>query len=84
MSGRLSIDFTDGEGAVVRLLGLVERRGFHVRSISMAGEGEQASMQIHVEPRDAGRSLDVLDLQLRRIVGVRSVSFSSDAAGALQ
>ena len=69
MSARLTIAFAPGEGAVVRMLGLVERRGFKLCGIAMA-EGE---MTLDVEPRDAGRKLDMLDLQLRRLVEVRDV-----------
>ena len=75
MSARILIDFAMAEGAVPRMLGLVERRGFQVRGIGMEEDeaGETASLTLEVSPRDAGRRLDVLDLQLRRLVGVRDV-----------
>ena len=68
MSG-MTITFAPGEGAVVRMLGLVERRGFQLRSIVMS----EGTMTLDVEARDASRRLDVLDLQLRRLAEVRGV-----------
>ncbi|CAA9535948.1 MAG: hypothetical protein AVDCRST_MAG91-3343 [uncultured Sphingomonadaceae bacterium] len=69
MVTRLNIAFAPGEGALVRMLGLVERRGFDVRGVSMA----DGSMMLDVEARDGSRRLDMLDLQLRRLVDVRDV-----------
>ena len=86
MNARVTVDLTAVDGAMVRLLGLVERRGFRLRGVAMTeqGEGETASVTLDIEPRDAGRSLETLDLQLRRLIEVRDVSYSStQAAGAL-
>lgn len=74
MSG-VTIAFAPGEGAVVRMLGLVERRGFQVRSIVMS----EGSMTLDVEARDASRKLDMLDLQLRRLHEVRDVQIAQAA-----
>lgn len=76
MSGRIEIDFAMAEGAVLRMLGLVERRGFEVRGISMAERQGQGSLALDVRPRDAGRRLEVIAAQLRRLHDVRQVSFS--------
>ena len=85
MNARISIDFDRAEGAVLRLIGLVERRGFEVRGIAMgehASDGT-ASMTLDVSPRDAGRRLEVLDLQLRRLHGVRSIATFAPPAGSV-
>ena len=74
MNGRLIIDFGAEEGAVIRIVGLVERRGFELRGIAMSGECPRASLTLDVTARDAGRRLDVLDLQLQRLTGVSRVS----------
>ena len=74
MSGRVVIDFAAAEGAVVRMIGLVERRGFRVRGIAMAEEEERASLTLDLQPLDAKRCLDVLALQLQRLHEVRNVS----------
>ena len=76
MSPQVTIDFTAAEGAVVRMIGLVERRGFRVRGISMAEESDKSSMRLDVQPLDDKRSLDVLALQLGRLHEVRNVSVS--------
>ena len=74
MNGRLEIGFAMNEGAVMRLLGVVERRGFEVRGISMAeakdGEG---AIALEVRARDASRSLDIVAGQLQRLHDVRKV-----------
>lgn len=75
MSARMSIEFDVGEGAVVRMLGLIERRGYELRGIGMTEHdcGGTASMVVELSPRDSGRRIDVLDLQLRRLHGVRNI-----------
>jgi acetolactate synthase II small subunit len=82
MSGRFEIEFEAAEGAVLRMLGLVERRGFALRRVVMLeGEGGRGSLSLDVEPRDAGRSLDVMAGQLRRLTEVRNVSYSTPVQG---
>jgi acetolactate synthase II small subunit len=84
MNARIAIDFAVAEGAVVRLVGLIERRGFIVEALDMREDpaGVRASMNVELRARDAGRSFDVLDLQLRRIHGVSQVSVFTPAAEA--
>jgi len=84
MSGRISIDFAVAEGAALRMLGLIERRGFEVRGISMAQQDGLGSLTLDVEPRDPGRRLDVIAGQLRRLNEVRQVTFSTQASGIHQ
>ena len=74
MSERVVIDFAVSEGAVVRMVRLVERRGFRVRGIAMAEEEERASLTLDLQPLDSKRCLDVLALQLQRLHEVREVS----------
>jgi len=80
MNGRLVIAFRDEEGAVGRIVGLIERRGFVLRGIAMSGEAPGAGgglghkLTLDVAARDASRRLDVLDLQLMRLDGVSQVS----------
>jgi acetolactate synthase regulatory subunit len=78
MTERLVVDFAPMEGAVLRLLGLVERRGFRVSGIGMTERpcGTQASLELDVVARDGGRRLDVLGLQLKRLHGVSDVTFA--------
>ena len=80
MNGRLIIAFRDEEGAVGRIVGLVERRGFELRGIAMSGDAPGTGgaaghkLTLDVFARDASRRLDVLDLQLMRLDGVSRVS----------
>ena len=82
MTERIEITFTPGEGAVLRMLGLVERRGFLVRGIAMNEMADRASLAVDVEPRDPDRHLDVVARQLGRLVDVQSVSVSPSHSGS--
>ena len=82
MSDRIQITFVPGEGAVLRMLGLVERRGFAVRGIAMSEDSSSGSIAMDVEARDPLRRLDVLSRQLERLIEVRSVSISHHQAGS--
>ena len=86
MNGRMRIDFQPGEGIVIRMIGLIERRGFQVRGLGMSEDedGQGASLVVDVEARDTARNLQMLDLQLRRLHGVRNISVFTPAAGAVQ
>lgn len=74
MSSRIEIDFTRSEGAVLRLIGLVERKGFDVQSVEMPEAGtRQSRLTLGVTPRDAGRRLDVLGRHVAKLYGVTAV-----------
>ena len=79
MTGRLIIAYRDEEGAIGRIVGLVERRGFELRSLTMTGEATGHKLTLDVAARDSSRRLDVLDLQLRRLDGVSHVSTITSA-----
>ena len=79
MTGRLIIDFRPEEGAVPRIVGLVERRGFELRGISMVGN----ALTLELEPHDPSRRLDLLDRQLCRLDGVSKVSVFSPPVSAI-
>lgn len=74
MTGEIVIDFTRSEGAVLRLIGLVERKGFEVTSVAMpeAGTGP-ARMTLGLTPRDAGRRYDILSRHVAKMYGVTGV-----------
>ena len=77
MTERLTIDFTPAEGAVVRMIGLVERRGYFVRGLAMNEQADSASLTMDVEPRDASRRVQVVVAQLGRLVDVKQVTHLS-------
>ena len=81
MSDRIQITFIPGEGAVLRMLGLGERRGFVVRGSAMSEDSRSGSIAMDVEARDPLRRLDVLSRQLERLIEVRSIRISHQQAG---
>lgn len=67
MSTRLNLRLRPAEGAVLRVLGSIERRGFTLREI----EGRQASGAIELSVTVAGeRPAEVLVRQLQRLYDV--------------
>lgn len=76
MTCRIDIDFRPGEGAVLRLIGLVERRGFVVRALTLpeTRAGASARLTVHVAPRDAGRRVETVCAQLAKMYEVVSVA----------
>ncbi|HEY1630273.1 MAG TPA: ACT domain-containing protein [Rhizomicrobium sp.] len=69
----IHIELDRAEGSLQRLIGLIERRGFHIDGMTMGGEGEHRFVAIDVRPRDAGRQVDVLGRQIDRLFGARRV-----------
>jgi acetolactate synthase II small subunit len=82
MSGRIEVDFDAAEGALLRICGLVERRGFAVSGVAMSAREGRGSLSLDVEARDPGRRLDVIARQLRRLVEVRDVAIFPSGQGA--
>ena len=79
MNARLIIEYYVAEGAVVRMLGLVERRGFRVTRIAMAEQpcGRRGTLMLELLANDAARTADVLALQLGRLHGVTRITRDS-------
>jgi len=75
MTDRIEIEFRPSEGAILRLIGLVERRGFEVRGVDIPETDADAPMRmgLQVKPRDAGRRMPTLCAQLAKVYGVSAV-----------
>jgi acetolactate synthase II small subunit len=41
MTDRIEIEFRPSEGAILRLIGLVERRGFEVRGVDLPADADR-------------------------------------------
>jgi acetolactate synthase-1/3 small subunit/acetolactate synthase II small subunit len=82
VSERLVISFTPAEGAVIRMLGMVERRGYALRGVAMEEQANGASLVLDVEPRDPSRRVDVIARQLDRLVEVNNVSIVTGTQAA--
>lgn len=61
------------EGALLRVLGTIERRGFALSRISTQPRGAHTEMRVEVDP--AGRSIEVLVRQLKRLYDVVEARF---------
>lgn len=81
MSVTLTIAFDAAEGAVPRLLTLIERRGFALTGIRMES-GAPARIALDLSPRDAGRCPHTLDRQLRRLHGIHDISVATERPSA--
>jgi acetolactate synthase regulatory subunit len=73
VTARLVIEFAANEGALLRILGLMERRGYRVRELEMKEEQPHSSLSILLEARDSSRRPDVLARQIGNLFDVRSV-----------
>jgi acetolactate synthase II small subunit len=82
MLDTLVIELAEAEGALMRLIGLVERRGYVIATLDKreAADG-QATVTFTLKPRDASRQLDVLIRQIGRLMDVRAV-FTPQIAAA--
>ena len=74
MSNTIHIQIDRADGSLQRLIGLVERRGFHIDGMAMAEEGTFRKIALTVRGRDAGRCMDNLGRQIDRLFGVRRIS----------
>jgi acetolactate synthase-1/3 small subunit len=77
MSKTIHVELDRAEGSLLRIIGLIERRGFNIDGMVMEGAGDSRTMAIHVSPRDASRHVDVLHRQIDRLYGVRRFDASS-------
>lgn len=83
MSDTIHIHIDRADGSLQRLIGLVERRGFHIDGLNMADEGAMRRVALTVRGRDAARSIDNLGRQIDRLIGVARIqaqTFQSEAA----
>jgi len=83
MSDTIHIQIDRADGSLQRLIGLVERRGFHIDGINMADEGAMRRIALTIRGRDAARSIDTLGRQIDCLIGVARIqaqTFQSEAA----
>ena len=79
MTMRIAIEFVPAEGVVLRVLGLVERRGFLISAVTMPSHrnGEGGFIVVDVQARDGNRRIEVLEAQLRRLHDIRKITASN-------
>ncbi|BDX00904.1 ACT domain-containing protein [Maricaulis maris] len=79
MRTSLRIELADAEGALMRLIGLVERRGFTIATLDKGEMSEgRSTVTMTLDARDGARNMDVLARQVARLFDVRGV-FTRDA-----
>ena len=61
------------EGAIIRTLGLIERRGFAVTSIDATADDSAQQMELTIGVYSPQRSAEVLARQVEKLFDVRSV-----------
>lgn len=62
------------EGAIIRLLGLIERRGFSVTEMNALADEAAQRVEITVHVTSAGRSIETLAKQIEKLYDVHSVA----------
>jgi acetolactate synthase regulatory subunit len=77
VSLRLQLGISRGDGALVRALGLIERRGYRVTSVATHG----ATVVVELETRPTHGPLENLMHQLLKLEDVESVQEVREAAG---
>jgi len=71
MNCTIEVSLSRAEGAIVRTLGLIERRGFIVQSVATRNEPQAEALVLRVEVASRGRPIDVLVRQILRLLDVR-------------
>jgi len=82
MNRTIEVILTRAEGAIVRTLGLIERRGFAVASVTTQGDAQADSLVLRVEVASRGRPVDVLVRQVLRLIDVRRAFLVEPPAAA--
>jgi acetolactate synthase regulatory subunit len=72
MNRTIELSLERAEGAIVRAIGLIERRGFAVTSISTTAEGAPEMLGLRLEVASRGRPFEVLIRQIEKLFDVRS------------
>lgn len=70
MSNTIHVKIDYADGSLLRLIGLIERRGFHIDHMSLSDAGGEREVSIKVRARDGGRCVEVLGRQIDRLFGV--------------
>ncbi|MEO6172528.1 MAG: ACT domain-containing protein [Arenimonas sp.] len=82
MSRRLEITMAASEGALIRVLGTVERRGYSLNTLHVEKTNDE-NMQISMEV-ESDRDANVLCRQLGRLYDVQNVNLASETGNADQ
>jgi acetolactate synthase-1/3 small subunit/acetolactate synthase II small subunit len=81
MNRTIEVNLTRAEGAIVRTLGLIERRGFVVHGVETASDPHGGALVLRVEVGSRGRPFEVLVRQILRLFDVRHAFLVEQQAG---
>ncbi len=73
MKRTIEVRLARAEGAIVRTLGLIERRGFTVTAIATRNDGHSEMLILRLDVASEGRPFDVLIRQILKLFEVRAV-----------
>jgi len=74
MNTELTLEIDRAEGSLLRLIGLIERRGFHIEKLELQGSaGAARGVRLEVRPAFGERCADNLRRQIDKLYGVRAV-----------
>jgi len=79
MSDTIHIQIDRADGSLQRLIGLVERRGFHIDAMSLSDEGTVRRVQLQVRGRDDGRCSENLGRQIDKLIGATRIGLAPAA-----
>ena len=71
MNRTIEVGLTRAEGAIVRTLGLIERRGFVVNGVETRADPSGGALVLRVDVGSRGRPFEVLVRQILRLFDVR-------------
>ncbi len=80
MTDTIHIRIDRADGSLQRLIGLVERRGFHIDGMSLIEEGAARRVALAVRGRDDARCVDSLGRQIDKLFGMDRVAFQPEVA----
>lgn len=81
MTDTIHITIDRADGSLQRLIGLVERRGFHIDGMTLSDEGASRRVSMQVRGRDAGRCADNLGRQIDKLHGATRDGFAAATYG---
>ena len=73
MKRTIEVRLARAEGAIVRTLGLIERRGFTVTAIATRNDAHSEMLILRLDVASEGRPFDVLIRQILKLFEVRAV-----------
>jgi acetolactate synthase regulatory subunit len=84
MDWSFHITLTPAEGAILRIVGLIERRGYDVTAMELPYTQAivERDLFVRVLARDSDRRVETLRNQIARLPAVHSVSYTPAGAGS--